>query len=672
MRKKLFTASAVAIASLLLILFLQLCAPRIQEAVSDSTLQGTNKKPIQTVCIADLSDCGFLRYVNYTPDVYLKPGFDFSGDIIDLTQPHTLASKGTLEFILLNIDPRDEKFDEKKEKLSPYLGGDNHWHFTLFLPPCLSACNVYVRSLLNSRVGNLSDYDFVKYTDSNYSGKTEAHKDTTEPLFLDLDFYTRREAMGSMLQQRAVAVTIHYETKDGRPAGFTGLPLIGSDTGIREQFSSGRTLLTVLALLSVVMTAVFAFVCALKKTVSFLPQTLVTAGIVGWTETQILLSGATQAPYFLSALGHISFSLIVTASFFIKKYYVRKFPLWLPAALLSAVQCLFSLISVYRTLPFVPTVNTVIHCLLAGYLLIIVTASLAFDRTKEIPLIQLLTAFLLLAAVFASPTQPPVFSPVTWMLALILAVTVITGIDFFIKQERRSVYLTNNLQSEVSRQTNDLQAIITEREKLLRYLSHDLKKPVQSVKKFLLQLEKPENQDQQQFALCAVRQKVEIIDSSLSDLQKYSQMNYTAEASAVYDIYDILSEIFEDLNPDCIANNTVLACHTDHIRIFAKKKTLLMILNNLVFNALEHSSCTQIDIHAVKVKTMCHITVTDNGKGLPLEQDPFRPYYSESDLTENLGLGLYICRQYAGSMGGELSHKRIDQKTVFTVTVPIT
>ena len=48
----------------------------------------------------------------------------------------------------------------------------------------------------------------------------------------------------------------------------------------------------------------------------------------------------------------------------------------------------------------------------------------------------------------------------------------------------------------------------------------------------------------------------------------------------------------------------------------------------------------------------------------------FRPYYSEHPARENMGLGLYLCRQFLRSMGGDLTYERASKRTVFTATLP--
>lgn len=51
----------------------------------------------------------------------------------------------------------------------------------------------------------------------------------------------------------------------------------------------------------------------------------------------------------------------------------------------------------------------------------------------------------------------------------------------FILLEQTNRYLMNNIQSEVKIQTKNLQTLIEEKDTLLRYVSHDMKKPIQGI-----------------------------------------------------------------------------------------------------------------------------------------------------------------------------------------------
>ncbi len=204
-------AVAIFLSMTALIMFLNFFIPTPTHAVGDTSLRGTDNQPIASVSITDLKDLNSLPYVNYTPDKYLNPNFEIQGTPIDLREKNQFAQKGTFVFVIRNIDPTAEDFLEKSQSLNPYLQGDYSWHFTLYIPKIWSACNIYTKYVLTERVGSLSDYNFIEYSD--YADKTDHLSVKTKPVYLDLSFYSKRQSIMPEPLYAATVVTIHYETQ---------------------------------------------------------------------------------------------------------------------------------------------------------------------------------------------------------------------------------------------------------------------------------------------------------------------------------------------------------------------------------------------------------------------------------------------------------------------------
>ena len=71
------------------------------------------------------------------------------------------------------------------------------------------------------------------------------------------------------------------------------------------------------------------------------------------------------------------------------------------------------------------------------------------------------------------------------MYVIVIVTTFAVSLKVFVSMEKRNRYLTKNLQAEVCMQTTEFQTVISERDKLLRFLSHDLKKTLMSSSHFL-------------------------------------------------------------------------------------------------------------------------------------------------------------------------------------------
>lgn len=636
-----------------------------------STGTGTDGKEVTYVDIDDIGKCNILQYANYTPDEFLIPNVDVRGEIVDLKN-HIPEKSGTYEFILTNIDPWDDNFKEKSEGLSPFLQGDNYWHFTLYLPPCLSACNVYVRSNLNSRTGNIKNYNFIKYTASNYQGVTEVHASKTAPQLIDVSFYTRQSAIPENFLERSVVVTVHYEAVGDCKAGLSALPMVGTEEGVTALVSGNTYTIEAFTVIAIIGLAVFIFLSILKRSAEFTPHALLLLGLSCFFLSAFTITGSTTMPYFWIAIYCAAPQLITTSVFGRLPTYIKKFPVHLLFAAIAAVNCVLSAFmpffaaAGYALEIYLKASDAVLACALCA--ISVITAKKQEESIG--PISPILVAAFLVTSIFLN--EPiTILSPLFWLLALILFVSLCLGFSFFIGLEKRNTYLTENLQCEVNRQTSNLVEIINERDSLLRYISHDLKKAVQSMQRFLTTLKEREKDAEQTKTIDIIDKKTVAVIEGLNDLQKYAKRNYTMESSSSFDIYDVLQDAYERLKPDCEANSITLRLSAAHILVFAKKDMLKSVLDNLIFNAIEHSSCSEITLSCTKRKNLCQITVSDNGNNLTDGGDIFRPYFSSNGTSENLGLGLFICRQHITSMGGELYLDHNTEDTSFIITLPL-
>ncbi len=96
---------------------------------------------------------------------------------------------------------------------------------------------------------------------------------------------------------------------------------------------------------------------------------------------------------------------------------------------------------------------------------------------------------------------------------MMLGVILLIGFREFILSERRNRQLTANLAAEVELQTKNMQTIIEERERILQFISHDMKKPLSSTRVYLAAL-------RQKQELEARLKTIDIIESKVTDLHE--------------------------------------------------------------------------------------------------------------------------------------------------------
>lgn len=583
----------------------------VKTTLSDETGRG-----VSGYCISDLAESNYVKYAYYTPDEFNSPlgaYTEMKGEEVDISSQKNVTKRGTYNFVFYNLDPTDENFSEKRNALKPYLKDDNYWHFSLLLPPCFSACCVYVGSVLMDSKGSISDYDYIEYSEKQ--GYSETHSDGTAPIVIDLSFYTRREALGERYLQRAKIVTVHYESENVK-SGFDGVPIVGSTDRVSQIISSDKGILTVITLTSTFILAILVFTCVLKRSLFAVPQVVLVFGVAGFTFFNLLSFSLTGIPALLLAGTHLSVTLTVIG------------------AVLSIIYAIHTKRAIFLIAPPI---------------------AVAFGITC-------------LCIPFSMPILP---NPLVLLAILITVITAFSAFSFFVKLEKTNVYLTNNLQSEVSRQTKSLQAVIDERDKLLRYLSHDMKKPVTSIQNFLEEIRKNESNEENLKALSIIDGKLNGLQSDFVQLQKFAKLNYSAETSENFSIKELIEDVYSRLSPDCVANGITFKYTSPAIKVYAKRGLLKSVLDNLVFNAIEHSRCKNITLSVTKSSGVCKIRVTDDGVGVQNKRDVFQPYISENAEEDNLGLGLYICRQHVLSMGGDIEYSCTDGKTAFCISLPL-
>lgn len=263
------------------------------------------------------------------------------------------------------------------------------------------------------------------------------------------------------------------------------------------------------------------------------------------------------------------------------------------------------------------------------------------------------------------------FNPALWMCVIITAYTAFLGLCVFIRQEKRLNYLTKNLQSEVQIRTKEMKTMIDERDELLRYVSHDMKKPAASIEHYLGVLRQREQDGELRKTIDIICKKINELNRNFTDLSSYAKNSFVAEESRIFDLNELLLRTREDFEPDCAANGICLKTMPCKISVYAQYNNLYSVIGNVVLNAIEHSDCKNILVSALKKKDVCVLSIADDGKGIDESKDVFMPYYSETASENNTGIGLYIARNFMRSMNGDLTYRQQDGKLEFLLTLPL-
>ncbi len=629
-----------------------------------------------TVKVTDLLRVSRLTAYNYYPDEYSEIT---SNAISNEHNGEELGTKGTVRYVITNIEgisPADGNWAEELASYSEYIGDDEKLHLTMYLPPLLSACNVFVNVQHRASMGTLTGFDSVRYATTDQAlayDETVAHSDGMEGVFLDISLNVSSRIWNDNPIQNGCVITIHYEAEDGKQTGFIGTPIIGPDREVRAIVGRNNNFRLITVLLSLITFFIFVLVCVLKRATEFVPQLVFAVSVMVGAYSSMALSGATDMPYVWlgvrsGAVGLFLFGVALTLPKFFAKIPVR----YITAALSLVYTALAFSSQVANTantgaitLAY-RIVGSVICIIVLGFSVLEIMRGRRLDLLANNALSVVLSVY---AMFFFRESINMLESPMMWLSLMMLGVILVIGFREFIVSERRNRQLTLNLSAEVKLQTKNMQGMIDERERILQFVSHDMKKPLLSAHTYIAALRQREKDEENKKIIDIVEGKVNYLRENLSAVADYARRKYVAENPVNISVDEILGAVYSELAPDAEANGIVMECSAKHTVAFAKPDALKSVLQNLVMNAIEHAECDRIWLDSYRKFDKCIITVADNGKGLG-DKDVFRPYCSGNDGEENMGLGLYICKNHIEAMSGALTYEYRDRRLTFIISLP--
>lgn len=637
-----------------------------QNAIEDTPVR---KKEIAGVSVNTVSVLDVNGVMRMTAFNYLPNDFAELSETVSNANGGAPARRGTYRFYLDTLSMEEWAESGRLEHL---LRPDGSWHLTMYLPPVFSACSVYVQYENQAYLGEIDRYNigyYVNFSSPSEFDETVMHRTATQPLFLDLSVSAESK------YSRECAVTIHYEADNENFIGLSGGILIGEDGAVRRAVAQNRSMLLIGAIIGAATLLIFLFICILKCSRAFVPQLLFAVGVFLMLFSTYLLFGFSAAPYFVLALRRLSVALILASATLYLPKRAGWFPVLYAAVAVAAVAGVLAFLSPFCNGAY--TAVCIAYTVLAAVCIAAVLGFTAFDvyrgRQLGLRLNCMIAAALVLAALFLGASFPLlVFSPAFWLCMGMLAVTLVLGFREFISAEIRNRYLTANLEQEVERQTQSLQEVLAERDKILLYVSHDMKKTVSSMGGALSDLRHCISAPEQAAKVDDLLQKNAELKKDFADLGKYGRQNYIAEQSEVLNVSALVQKVAADLRPDCEANGILLTVSLpEKLNVYAKRAALESVIFNLILNAIEHALCTHLSVTAIRRKGMCRLEIADDGRGVATDKNIFEPFVSGDASEDNLGLGLFLAQSAVRAMHGELTYERRDGITVFSATLPL-
>jgi PAS domain S-box-containing protein len=132
-----------------------------------------------------------------------------------------------------------------------------------------------------------------------------------------------------------------------------------------------------------------------------------------------------------------------------------------------------------------------------------------------------------------------------------------------------------------------------------------------------------------------------------------------------------IAQVIETYGPDFATRWHITG---DPVKALADPTRVRQILRNLVNNALKYGG-DDLRITSVADGHSSLVLVSDNGPGIPREErdlifESYKRAHNARGMTGSLGLGLAVSRKLARLMGGDLTYRYQNERSVFALTLP--
>ena len=252
----------------------------------------------------------------------------------------------------------------------------------------------------------------------------------------------------------------------------------------------------------------------------------------------------------------------------------------------------------------------------------------------------------------------------SWLISGILVWLLVTWLS--------SVYLRNQQSlkrsvRELASSREDLEKQLDRQRHLFAVISHELRTPAAALSMLLHDRLQSEPDDKTQ-SECV--QLADHLVDVLSDLRQVAQPDQVRFAELKpTNLFELIERTTSSLTAILHEHNQKLSIKTQgnlpHTLLFDRQH-VRQIVTNLVKNASLHSGGTeiQIDIHSdhsdhSDQQVNVQLTISDNGRGLDpsMQASLYEAFARGNTDADGTGLGLFICKQLAEQMGGELRYQ---------------
>ena len=495
--------------------------------------------------------------------------------------------------------------------------------------------------------------------------------------------------------EKTIEIVILVENRSMAEGGLVAIPVIARDPVIIG-FQNNYYIISLLIILYAIIVAIvgiWVFVTSKDKTYLWFAL-LCLAFVVAVSEPLFRAVGSTmittKTVIFNVAYIMLGMYLVLFCSSLISKERIAKIS-QVCAIGFNAV----SLILAIFVMPFTNKVNQGIYNYIdviafTNMLYLWFYAMISYFRTGKkflmFTTVSVMIESMLFEGVISNSYIPMyTFSPVDWGYAfIVIAISFNVFRQLNIISKREAQY-SENINNEVYKRTQKIEALLQEKKEFTSMVAHDLKAPLASVKMMLNEVDAPRlSIDKMDELINAIDLKVMSMTENLKTLQNFNAMDMKNEEYQIVEIGTFLDNIYKfivaDANAEGILLNYKRLKRKINVRVPVKKLT--KAFENIIYNAI--SFCKEddsIDIKYRQSENNIVISVLDSGCGIAPQSLPhiFEKFYSdrssnnpEKAVFKGDGLGLYFVKLLTEEIGGSVSaNSWVDIGTEIIVSIPI-
>lgn len=209
-------------------------------------------------------------------------------------------------------------------------------------------------------------------------------------------------------------------------------------------------------------------------------------------------------------------------------------------------------------------------------------------------------------------------------------------------------------------------------------VSHDLRNPINYVKGYseLLLTDAVGSSEKRAAYLAIIVDGIERMDHMIQDLYEFSKLDQNVVCSDVISLQSVILELRKMMATELRETRASLHFQDSAAQILGNRTLLLLLLQNLIENALKYRSERAPEIHVTVDEEggQTTVSIADNGRGIAEDQYPrvFEMFYrvDPSVEIEGSGIGLATCRRIVERHNGNIwCEANPEGGTIFRFTV---